>query len=164
MIEVLLKSSSKTPKFITGKVMPACTWNSQPHSLVSGKPRKALGSTATENHKFKATQARERSWVTQVYSRQPRQAALDRCLFVSDSDSASNSSLTQQISTYGTYIAWRKLLEFLSIFSVSLDWIHAYAETWICFFRVYWTNTWFFSYRLYILDSENILRKNSDIF
>lgn len=69
-----------------------------------------------------------------LYSRQPSYAALDRCLFMSDSGSASDSSFTQQIS-YCTYIASWKLLEFLSIFSVSLDWIHSYAETRIYFFR-----------------------------
>lgn len=116
------------------------------YQATPGKPlaREPLRTTSSRQHKL--LKGRESS---QVYSRQPCQAAADRCLFMSDSGSASNSSLTQQISTYCTYITSGKLLEFLSIFSISLDWIpyriHTYAEIWIYFFRgvVYWTNSWF---------------------
>lgn len=106
------------------------------YQATPGKPLATQPARTTSSRQHELLKGHESS---HLYSRQPCKAALDRCLQMSDLASASNSSLTQQISAYCIHIASRKLLEFLSIFSVSLDWIpyciHAHAETWIYFFR-----------------------------
>lgn len=146
-------------QFITGKGMPACTWNSQPHYCI----RQLLESLWLHSHWEPQVQGSTSHWKVMSYptytaGSPARQLWTDVCLCQTQAQlltvALHSKSLVAHTQPHGSYWNFSQYSQYLWI-----GFMHMLKHE-FTFSEMHWKNSWFLSFRLYILASEKIVRRN----